>query len=878
MFGVKLRVLCILSVWSATAASLPPSSGPSSSKRFLSGKLAVHEPRDRRTDVQDLTLKIRVDPAKETIEGSAQYRGTLQRGVRELALEAVDLEIHQVTCKGNKAPCKWRYDQRRLRIEPHVSPQGHFDCQVTWVVRRPAMGIYFLGPDPDDPKRPVQVWTQGETHGARHWLPSPDNPDERLTWQVHITAPKSMTALSNGRRLATQVKGKLKETRYGITKAYPIYLLNVAVSDFVEEKHPHNRVKISSWVHRRHRKRARLKGLVTGKMMDFFERLLGVPYAHERYDHVYVDEFVAGGMENITLTTLTTRSVGDAGLDPDWDNEGLLAHELAHQWFGDLVTCRTWADLWLNEGFATYYQKLWTRQHHGKDRFAEQMASARQRAIGSNSALPRPIITDRYRHPSELFDGHTYIKGAWILHMLRTRLGPAVFDKGVREYLKNHAFQSVEVDDFRRALERASGVSLRGFFQRWLRQAGLPKVQAKISWRDGQLHVHAQQNQKIDGLRPAFDLEIPVVWDTGKGQKRASLKLNSKQAHLSVAMSAPPKWVMVDPEFSVLAQWKLKGDADLYLGAVRHCPYPDGRMRALEPVKGQLHRSKAVEILIERLRVEPARHVRARIAKLLGAANGDHVMRALQKSARTDPQSRVRRAAVEALGQMRRPQAFKTVLSVAKQDVSNLTRRAALSALVRLNRDKARPWLLRALRWKSWQDVIAAEALMQLAQGADVRDVKHIWKATKPGRSSTLRSAAVLALAAYGIRTAAAKEPIRQHLEGLLRETNRRLRSRTVSALESLGDPRSRGPLLAAADREVSFRTAARVRRVAKELGKKLPSEERIRRLEKQVRRLQRREKSTSHGHSHEGASKSNSKSSKSKSKKSHRGGAKGAK
>ena len=833
-----------------TAHGLPPAPEPSGAKRFLSGKLKAHEPRDRGVDVQHMALNVRLLPKQREVQGTVVYTGQLRRGVQQLALDGVDLELKKVECG---ASCTWHYAQSRLTITPKLDAKRRFRVEVTWRASRPAMGMYFIGPSIDEPKRALQVWTQGETHGARHWLPSPDDPDERLTWEVTVRAPAKMTALSNGKRLGVQRVGKETETRYRISKPYPIYLLNVVASELVSAEHRHDRVKLTSWAHRPHLKRARRNGRLLGKMMTFFERTTGVRYPHDRYGQVYVDQFVVGGMENITLTTLTSRSIGDKGLDPDWDNTGLLAHELAHQWFGDLVTCRTWADLWLNEGFATYYQKLFTQHHFGDDRFAEEMASARRTAYGADKYTPRAIISDRYRHPSELFDRHTYIKGAWVLHMLRHKLSPGVFDRGVRAYLEKHSFQSVELDDFRRALEEVSGKSLRGFFRRWLREAGMPKLRVKLKWGDKRLQVSVEQTQKVTGLRPGFALELPIRWDSGDGEKGQMLRLTGRSEQLTIPMKTPPKWVMVDPNMTTLAWWKDVGDADLFVSTLRHSPYPDARLRAVSVVKGQLHRAKVVDVLIDRLRRDPARHVRAAIAKLLGAATHGAVRGALERSALTDKESKVRRAAVAALGQLGQHKAWKTLVRVARGDASNLARRDALTAMSRLDRDKARPWLLKALKWRSWRHVIAGEALMLLAKAADVRDVKHIWKAAKPGNPPGLRQWALTALAAYAIRTPAAREVVREEIERALREPHPSVRRRVAAALESLSDPRSRPALMAAADREPQFRFAERLRNVARGLGKKLPAEKRIKRLEEGLRKLQEREKS-SHSHAHRGA------------------------
>lgn len=839
-----------LACTTAPAWAAPPAPGPSGAKRYLTGKLPLHEPRDRRADVTHMALELTLLPKSQGAKGVVTYRGVARAPGAVLTLYARDLALSAVSLSvgGKPAPASTRQDGDVLRLPLAGAKAGTpFAVTLRWSVTRPAMGLTFIAKDADEPDRPDHIWTQGETHGARHWLPSPDDPDERLTWDLRVTAPKGWTVLSNGEPLGVTGRGRTRETRYRMPSPYPVYLLNVAAGPYVASRHPHKRVRIESWADKRHTRRVAKIGRRTGQMLDLFEKLTGTRYPHPRYGHLYVDEFVAGGMENITLTTLTTRAVGSDATDHDRTIEGLLAHELAHQWFGDLVTCRTWADLWLNEGFATYYQKLWTLHALGPDRFAEQMAGARRAALGADRSTPRPVVTDRYRHPSELFDGHAYPKGAWVLHMLRERLGHAVFDAGIARYLKAHRHTSVETVDLRKALEAESGRSLRGFFQRWLRQPGAPRVTAKLQWRKGQLHVHLQQTQGVDGQRPLFRLPVEVAVATGGRVQVHKVLLDSARASLDLPMPQAPSWVMVDPDMRLLVAWKIKGSPDLLRGAARHAAHADARYRAVEALKGQLHRRPVVRDLLDVLRRDKARHVRAHAAKVLGAAARDAVRAGLQRALRKDPESVVRRAAAAALGQHRDMASLPLLTRAARKDASPSVRAAALRAVFAVDRRRSRPLLLEATGWPSFGHRLQGTALMLLARLADPRDLDRIWDATRPGHRKALRAQATLALAAYASRIEAVREAVREHLEGLLHVRSVRFRHQVVSALGALSEPASRGPLRQALTREPYFRLAGHMRRVMKGLGKKLSADKRIKKLEEALERLERQGTSPHH-------------------------------
>lgn len=851
-------VLAALSL-SSPAHAAPPSDAPSGAKRYLTGRLPLHEPRSRTTDVQHMELRLKVMPKAKKVSGVVTYTGVARGVAPTLQLHAVDLTLTDVRVQvaGNVITAPAKPDGAILAIPlTGAQPGTAFSVRLAWHTARPAMGLYFIGPDRDAPKRPLHVWTQGETHGIRHWLPSPDDPDERMTWQVQVDVPKGLRVLSNGTPGRAKNQGRRHVAGFSIATPYPLYLFNLAIGPFRAQRHPHKRVKIESWAFPRHQARIRAIGRRTGEMLDLFEKLTGTAYPHTHYGHVYVEEFVAGGMENITLTTLTGRAIGTKRTDRDRTIAGLLAHELAHQWFGDLVTCRTWADLWLNEGFATYYQKQWTLHALGLARFAAEMDGARRASLSADSVTPRPVVTDRYRHPSELFDGHAYPKGAWVLHMLRERLGHTVFDAGIKRYLQGHLHQSVETADLRSAMEQVSGQSLRGYFRRWLRQPGMPRVVAKIRWdrRAKRARVKLTQKQKVDGQRPYFSLPVEIAYAIDGKVKRAVVQLNSKHATWSVTLPHRPDWLMVDPRMKLLAGWKLKADVELMRGAATSAPHPDARLRAVRALRGSVGRDPVIQTLLSVVKTDASRHVRAAAARLLGAAPRESVRGGLQSALRQDKEAVVRRTAAAALGQLQDRASLKLLNKSARKDGSNAVREASLRAIFAIDRNRTRPLLLEAVRWKSWRDRLANSALMLLARLADPRDLSLIWAASESGNSKTLRGGGAVALAAYAARVKAARDPARERLEAMLHEDSPRLRYQAVAALRTLSLPASRRALLAAAAREPSFRRALNMRKTAKGLGSKLPVEARIRSLEKAVRRLQDKIKEGKRGARHAGA------------------------
>lgn len=856
---------CVVVLCAATACVLAwpaaPALADAHGERFLGNALPAHEPRDRRVEVEHMDLALQLAPERRSVVGEVTYRVRANDALvdRVFRLDGVDLDLTEAAWldAAGKPGGDLRAAAGATLAFPLPAGAGPHRLRLRWKAE-PKRGMYAVAPDRDEPNRPAHLWTQGETQEARHWLPCPDDPDARMTWTVALDVPARLTALSNGDPGEVRRAGDRTVHVFRSDSPHPIYLLNVVVGPFREVVHAEAPVRISSWALPDDVARAKLHGDELPAMLDFLGKQTGVPYPHKRYGQVWVDEFTAGGMENVTLTTLTRRALGDADSDLDWRPDGLLAHEAAHQWFGDTVTCRTWADLWLNEGFATYYQKLWTLHRHGPDRFAEEMAGARDAALATEAATPRAVVQDRYERPGELFDAHSYSRGGWVLHMLRERLGHAAYDAAIADYLGAHRFASVETDDLRRALERRSGQSLRLFFERWVYTPGLPRLTVRANWRrdqGGRLVIDVKQTQKVDARRPRFVLEVPVLVAGAAGEpgKVHRIALDGASATLTLPMATPPSLVMPDPEMQLLAAWKLEIDADLLLGALHRSRHPDTRARAVGAMRGALGRDKVVAALLDVLANDTARHVRAAAARALGGATRGAVRAGLQAAARGDREPQVRAAAVAALGELH-DAASEAVVVAATADRSPTVVREALGALQHIDRKAARKAALAALGRRSWRDAVAADALGRLAALGDPRDLDRVWEATRPGHSKALRAAALVSLASIALPLDAARDAVRDHVEGLLQEGSVRLRSAAVSALGVLSDPRSRGALLRAAGREPFEHLAEQMKRTAAGLGKAVPIEGRVKRLEEELHKLrdkvetQRDERKGGHG------------------------------
>ena len=833
-----MRPWFLLSVFLATHAY----ADPQSPTRFLDDSLPWHEPAARAMDVQHLELTVTIDPAGE-IAGHAIYSGVLRQPSSELRLHAVDFTIDEaVWLSGNKrTPATFAKVGQQVRFDfPLTEPPGPWQLGLKWKAK-PKRGMMFVQPDADAPKQLQHVWTQGETEEARYWLPCPDDPDERLSWDVTIVAPESWQALSNGVQLARTVTGALASTQYAFRAEAPIYLLSIAAGPFVLVEHPHPQTPLRTWALPEAVEDVKRAFGVTPDILDKLNQLTGMPYPWGRYGHVVVSEFAFGGMENVSLTTVTDRATPDARDFLDWQADGLVAHEMAHQWFGDWLTCRTWADIWLNEGFASYFDLLTTEKRLGRARFDEDLADTRASYLTEAAEYLRPIVTDRYRDADELFDRHTYQKGALVLHMLRRLLGDKAFFAGIAAYVKSGP-RSVETADFQHAMEAASGKSLRGFFTRWVRQAGHPVITAKTTWDDATktLKIAFEQKQKVVHGQPAFDLQIPLRIQTPETCVVTKYHLEGAKGDYTLTSSARPSVIELDPDFSLLVDWTLEADIDDLIALRDHGSTAESRLQAVMALGKQLSSQMAVAALLRALADDPARHVRLAAVEQLAKAERSAVRAGLLTALQKDPEAVVRAAAAIALGDLHDLAAWPQLVAVLNAEQSYATVRAAMTALHKIDRQAARDVLREMATMTSHRDILASHALALLGQSGDARDANLLWQVAQPGNAKPLREGAFPALAAWAVRNEPQRDRVRLFLEGALQEPSLRLRQHAAQALGVLADPASRGPLMAAADREVFYRTAELMRKAAAELGKRTPVEERLKRLEDQLEKLQR--------------------------------------
>jgi aminopeptidase N len=450
--------------------------------------------------------------------------------------------------------------------------------------------MIFTPSSPLAPDYTPEVHTQGQTETNRHWFVCHDHPNERMTTELIVDVPSGLSVSSNGRLVSLSDDGRRAVWHYLQDKPHVSYLVTLVIGTFEIVELPHERVPMTVWVPPGLGEQVPACYGRTGRMIDVFEERFGVAYPWARYDQILAKNFRAGGMENTSATTMYPTAILDETALREDTLEGLIAHELAHQWTGDLYTCRSWAHIWLNEGWATYAAALWYEHVEGLDGYLDQIRGNFGVAERDRTTNELPMVSPIYESSWEPFGrkANPYPKGSAILHMLRMMLGDDVFFEGTRLFMNRHALDVVETSDFRYAMEEVSGLGLEWFFEQWCYRPGTPelKVQVRYEPEPRELLVDIEQVQQIDERTPAFRFELPILVRTAGSERTSVIDVRERTTSFRTTLDGPPTLVAVDPNLHVLKTITVEKPLNLWLAQAGQGPTIAARHAAVRALGG----------------------------------------------------------------------------------------------------------------------------------------------------------------------------------------------------------------------------------------------------------------------------------------------------
>ncbi|MCK6522242.1 M1 family metallopeptidase [Myxococcota bacterium] len=744
---------------------------------------------DRAYDVRHLHLDLAVHPERRLVEGAVELRvAPFPGGDAELLLNQIALDIRAVRSNGAEVPYRVEGERLWVTLNPALGEQT---VRVEYAAT-PKSGLHFRAPGPDSSDTYPEVWSQGEGEENRHWIPLPDRPDDRFTTSARITVPEGWRALSNG-------LGGFDGAAwtYRLDQEHVGYLIMLAAAPYEVRSASWRDRPIEQWIPPNATvAQAARTGEQLPAMLDLFSELTGVEYPYPTYREVFVQRFLYTGMENTTSTVMHRRVLGTTTDPAHGDGaESVTAHELAHQWYGDLLTCDTWSELWLNEGFATFFAAEWMRRHHGEARFAADLADRIQAASNGNPGplAGRPWSTSKGDHgPND----RVYTKGSAVLQALRIYLGEDAFWAGIRRYTQGHAHGQVETEDLRQAMEQVSGRHLRWFFDQWVHRPGAPTLKASSSWSKGELTLSLSQTPP-EGAEP-FALPMTVEIGTKTGTVRRQILMDITQVRVVMPMEEAPEYVAFDPDGGLPLRLEVTQTPAMWLSQLKRST-PFAKVLAVRALGGLTPTPEITAALTELLR-DPSLDMALEAAHALGERpHKAHHDALAAVAADATARLELRITATSELSRAPHDPAFVSVLAKIAKDAANHPdlRAAALTALRAHDRAQARSIAQAALRGKPSPGVsnpLAEAALDVLSRVANPDDLSTTlrWlspQATEDALGSAIWASVTLAEAVEDREDRQdARAQVARAIEPLLRSPDLKLRRQAVSALGQVGD------------------------------------------------------------------------------------------
>jgi aminopeptidase N len=787
--------------------------------------------RSRKIDVKHIALDLRFNWEKKQAMGVDTITVAPFDDADRFTLDAAQMTINSITTVDGK-PLKFNYkggasdDNLEILLDRTYKGGEDVTVKIDYVtnyvnsasadtaIGNFGRGLRFITPTPDDPKKPRQIWSQGESEFNRYWFPSYDSPNDFRTTELRATVEKPYFVVSNGKLVDT--KDNPDGTRtfdWKMDQPYSNYLSSIVVANTTPVEQSANGIPVYNYGYPDEVKEVAATTKNLPATINFFGEITGVKYPYPKYSQTFVEDF-GGGMENISATTQIEEMIHDDRELLDGDSESLQSHELAHQWFGDYVTCRDWGQIWLNESFATYMQAMWTEKFKGEDEFLYTDIKGNHDTVINtwNRGQRRPIVTKYYADKDAIFDNYAYPGGGSVLHMLRKQLGDKLFFKSLNTYLTTHAHQPVSTEDLREAVEVTSGQSMDWFFDEWLYRMGHPIFTVTQSYDDAkkQLTLNVKQTQKLDVANAYPQTEFFQSWvdvEIDNNVERVWMEPKAENV-FTFNVAAKPKLVNWDYQSALLKEMTFDKSTDELLYQLQNDKDVLGRKWALDQLKAKLDnaadRDKILAAMTVSAEKDPFWRIRRDALGVVGeayvplpkpgesrvAAKLDPSVEALVTRLTKDPESLIRADAVEILGATQ-DKKYENVFTAALNDRSYSVIEDGARALGELKDPASYEALSKLATTPSWHGRIMIAGLNGLAELGDKRAFDVSYKvATDTSLPLSQRSAALAAVGATGKGDPRAYPLIYDQFKKAMDSQNIQGIINSMAAVVKIADPR----------------------------------------------------------------------------------------
>lgn len=790
--------------------------------------------RSKEYDLSSVRTHLWFDLDQRKIRGEVSENiSALRDDLTAITLDSVGLTINSVTVDGKTANFSTVPGKLTISLA-HPAKTGDKHELFIKYEGKPKKGLYFILPDANYPRQPQEVWTQGEAEDTRNYIPLYDYPNDRLTSEMIVTVPASWITISNGKLISVKpdADGDTKTWEWKQTEPLSSYLISVIAGDFVEKEDTWHGIPLRYVVPRGQEFKIDTSFSHTKQMLDLFSQKLDVPYPWAQYAQTFVDDFVEGGMENTSATTLTVRELVNPALAAETRLGADLveSHELSHQWFGDLVTTKDWANLWLNEGFATFFEHYWSEQHYGADDAAYEFWRDRNQWFRQKRLYYIPIVTHNFTDSDE-YAGNIYTKAGWVLKMLRDRLGDADFFHGLHAYLETYRGQNVVTADLQKSLEQATNINSDEFFHQWIYRAGAPQFQVSYSYDDAahQVKLDVAQTQKVEGLVGLFDVPVDVEITTGSGKKDFPIEVSQATQSFTFPADSTPKMVLFDKGDKILKSLDFKKSPAELMFQLKNAEAVTDRADAAVALGNIKDNADVVAALGDAAQHDPFWGIRVESLRALGKIGTSNAEQAILQELH-DEKPWVREAAVQQLGNFHEDAGLAGRLeTIAASEVAYRVRSAALNSLASLKAPGAYDTLLAAAKTNSPDSVVRNAALEGLGKLGDDKAVPLLLEYSAAGQDTHTRQVAIMAVA----RLDKKNKDVTKALVSYLREPNFDVSFWSLFAIGARGDLDAIAPLedmlkgddITASQRTMIEQQIAELKAHANTAGKKVSDE-----------------------------------------------------
>jgi aminopeptidase N len=679
-------------------------------------KKTLRSERSRSYDALHYLIKIRLDLDRKAFEGEATVTAdSLREGLATCVLDAEEFTVTAVLSDDGR-PLEFDQTAKELAVRlPRPCKFGEeFSFTCFYSGRDPKIGLTFVAETVDNP--PI-VFSDSFPENVHHWFPCYDYPNDKVTNEIVATVERGLKVAANGRLVSVTEDPGAGTVTYHWSQGLPhsTYLIFLAAAPYVVVRDSYKTLPVNYWVYPRDAAKVGPTYGKTPKMIEFFDRIYGYDYPWQKYDQVSVPS--GGGAESTSATAMTHRIMVDEKGEPDFPAIGIVSHELAHQWWGDLITLRSWAHTWLNESFGTYSDYLYHRYEKGDDEGAVDLLGKLNAYLReARTRYIRPIVTDRYDEPGDMFDAHTYPKGARVLHMLRSLVGDEPFFKTLSHFLHRYAFDAVDTADFIRSVKTVTGRNLDWFFDQWLYKPGHPVFEVKSEWDAAKKAVRLRVAQVQDYSRgvPVFRVPVSIkLVSPGKTDIR-KIWIEKREETFELPFEEKPLLVRFDEDNVLIKELIFPRERDELIYQLGRDDVI-GRMEAAGALLAFKDDPRTAAALTASLRSDPFWAVRKGALEAL-AQLGVKGVPAVLKKACQDPDPQVRAAALVALGNLKDRSCLDLYKALFLEDPSYRVQAEALTAIGKTGDPSAVPFLKKASTVPSYRDMVRRAAETALRQ------------------------------------------------------------------------------------------------------------------------------------------------------------------